>query len=147
MIKIFVRMFFLSVLLAACNGATATETAINLSITDGETTKTYTLADLQALEQKAVEDQGLKYLGVPLATLLRDAGFDLETVTTVTAVASDGFSADYGPDLIAQPDLILSYARAEAPLAVDEAPFRMVAPGQGGKLNPRMVVELRISLP
>lgn len=117
-----------------------------LSITDGVDTKTYTLANLQALEQRSVEDKVEAYVGVSLSVLLRKAGFNTEAVTEVQGVASDGFSANYAPDLITQPDIIVAYARSDALLTADELPFCMVAPGLGGKLKPRMVVDPRVTL-
>ena len=131
-----IPVLLFSFLISACGKAASTATTAVLSITGGETAKTFTIDDLQALEQTTVEDQGVAYIGVSLSVLLREAGFNLEAATEAQAVASDGFSADYTLELIAQPDIILAYARSDGPLTADEAPFRMVAPNLGGKLNP-----------
>lgn len=145
--KILVLLLILAVLGSACAKAETAENSPLLSVTDGEITKTYTAVDLQRLEQATAEDKGVVYLGVPLSSLLLDAGFDLAAVSSVQAVASDGFSANYTAEVIVQVNPLLAYARQNSPLASDESPFRMVAAGQGGKLNPRMVVELRVAHP
>jgi len=143
----FVLLFLLSFLMSACSNASSTQTTAVLSITDGVNAKTYTLADVQVLEQRSVDDKDVAYVGISLSVLLREAGFNPEAITELQAIASDGFSATYTPEMIAQPDIILAYARSDAPLTAEEAPFRMVALGLGGKLNPRMVVELRVTQP
>lgn len=137
-----------SLLIAACGSAPVPEEGVpTLTVTDGVASKTYTTTDLQELRQVQVEDKGVTYLGVPISDLLRNAGYDPATVVIVQAVASDGFTADYDQILIEKSDTILAYALLEGALREDEGPFRMVLPNQAGKLNPRMVIELRVTHP
>lgn len=144
--RIFYTVLILTLLLAAC----ASQATIGkeegsaglLKVTDGQTTKSYNLEALQALETAQSEDKGVDYLGVTLTTLLLDAGFDPSAIRVVKAVASDGFSANYEAALFNRTDVLLAYIRANGPLSEEEAPLRMVVPGESGKLNPRMVVEI-----
>lgn len=137
-----------SLLLAACGKVTVPEEGVpTLTVTDGVASKFYTVADLQKLEQAQSEDKGVIYLGVAITEILHNAGYDPQTVFTVEAIASDGFTADYDQTLILKSDTVLAYTRLNGPLSDDEGSFRMVLPGQVGKLNPRMVVKLFVSHP
>jgi hypothetical protein len=115
-----------------------------LSISGAEKEISYTLDSLQSLPSTQASFQGVTYQGVTLSTLLEEAGFDLQNVKAVKAIASDGFSANYGPDLFNKPDTLVAYARADGPLAEDEAPLRMVLPDQEGKLNPRQLTKIEV---
>ncbi len=77
-----------------------------------------------------------------LKSLLQDAGFDPAKLSAVKAVASDGFTANYDVSQFNADTTLVAYARADGPLTSDEGTFRMVLPDQGGKLNPRMLVEI-----
>ncbi len=137
-----------SLLLAACGSSPVTDENIpTLTVTDGMASKTYTAAELQKLGQAQAEVKEVIYLGVPIVDLLRNAGYDPAMVVRVEATASDGFTADYDQILIQKPDTLLAYARLDGPLSDDEGPFRLVLPGQAGKLNPRMVTELYVIHP
>ncbi len=83
-------------------------------------------------------------MGVPLASLLQDAGFDPAAVSAVKATASDGFTVNYERDLVNKIDTIVAYSTADGYMTDDDGSFRMVLPGQEGKLNPRHLVELRV---
>jgi hypothetical protein len=115
-----------------------------LNITGAEKEISYSLDSLQNLPSTQASFQGVTYQGVALSILLEEAGFDLQNVKAVKAIAIDGFSANYGPDLFNKPDTLVAYARADGPLAEDEAPFRMVLPDQEGKLNPRQLTQIEV---
>jgi DMSO/TMAO reductase YedYZ molybdopterin-dependent catalytic subunit len=87
-------------------------------------------------------DKGIAYIGVPLKVLLQDAGIDPTKISAVKAVASDGFTSNYDSSQFMADDTLVAYARADGPLTADEGIFRMVLPDQGGKLNPRLLVEI-----
>jgi len=145
---ILILVLLCSLLLASCRSAPVAEEGVpTLTVTDGLASKIYTTKDLQKLVQVQVEDKGVTYLGVPIGDILRNAGYPPESVVTVKAIASDGFSADYDQILIQKSDTLLAYAVLDGSLGDDEGPFRMVLPGQAGKLNPRMVIELLVSHP
>jgi len=133
---------FLALAMAAC-APNAQEPAVNgLKVSDGKVTKTFTAADLKTLAEEQVAINGVSYFGVPLTVLLQATGIDPAALTAVKAVASDGFSANYDPALFGRKDTIVAYARVDGPLGDDEAPFRMVLPAEGGKMNPRQLTEI-----
>lgn len=137
-----------SLFLVACVSASVPkEDVLTLAVTDGTAIKFYTLSDLQALRQVQVEEKGVIYLGVPILDLLVNADYDPATVVAVQALTSDGFTAVYDQVLIMKSDTLLAYALLDGSLGEDEGPFRMVVPGQTGKLNPRNVVELLVTHP
>ncbi len=80
-----------------------------------------------------------------LPLLLQDAGFDLEEITEVTAIAADEFSAAYERELFSAPDTIVAYGTEEGDLAQDEQPLRMVLPEQPGRMNVRMLARIEVS--
>lgn len=138
-------LLVLVALLAACTpAAPAASEGPVLKVTDGTVAKTYTVAQLQALGAAQATDKGVTYVGVPLSTLLRDAGIDPAAIRAVKAVASDGFTANYTADIFLAETTLVAYARADGPLAEEEGTFRMVVPDAGGKLNPRMLVEIQV---
>jgi len=128
--------------LAACAPKAQEPTAAVLKVSDGTIEKTYTADDLKALGETHATFQDVTYIGVPLTVLLQDAGIDTTALTAVKAVAVDGFTANYDASLYAREDTLVAYARIDASLADDEAPFRMVLPNEGGKLNPRQLIEI-----
>jgi DMSO/TMAO reductase YedYZ molybdopterin-dependent catalytic subunit len=137
-------LFLLSLFLFGCSQTAPAAQVDTLLVTDGAAEQRYTVEDLQTLGEAQAAFQGITYRGVPLARLLADAGYDPGTLTAVKATAGDGFTANYEPDLFNRQDTLVAYARLDAPLAEDEGAFRMVLPGQEGKLNPRQLVEIRI---
>ena len=149
------RLFFailiaLIFIITACGGGNANSPdklstgAPVLTVTGGGSSKTYTLADLQALPAGESSFRDVAYTGVTLSVLLQDAGFDPATVQAVKAVAADGFGSNYEAELANKPDTLVSYARADGPLAEDEGPFRMVIPGNDGKVNVRQLTTLQV---
>lgn len=130
-------------LLAGC-AQEAAEPGNVLLVTDGASEQSYNVDDLRALGAEEAAFRDVTYTGVPLGLLLKDAGFDPGGVSAVKATAADGFSANYGPELVNRPDTLVAYAQADRPLAEEDGTFRMVLPDQEGKLNPRDLVELRV---
>ncbi len=143
---LFTGILLLSSLLTACAGPDpqAATTDELLVLTDGTTEVAYSAADLQAFPAAQASFGEITYIGVPLASLLKEAGFDPQSMRAVKAVAEDGFSANYDPGLANQPDTLVAYARADGPLAEDEGPFRMVLPAQEGKMNVRILSRLEL---
>ncbi len=142
------RLFSLILVLAlsAACGSTAGPAADVpvLRVIDGTNSKTYSAAELQAMPASQASFKEVVYTGVALSVLLEEAGFDPSQITAVKATAADGFSAQYDSSLFGKADTLVAYARAGGPLADDEAPFRMVLPNEGGKLNPRQLVEIEV---
>ena len=134
-------MILLALLLAACGGSSSESGAENTTLTVGE--KTYTVDDLKALPPTEAVFNDVTYVGVVLSDLLADAGVDASGLTAVKAIASDGYSMNYEPALFTRSDVILAYAQADGPLTDDDGTFRMVLPGEEGKLNVRQLVEIQ----
>ena len=134
------------VLASACAQETpATEEAVrSLTVSDAENQQTLSLEAIQALPQTTATFQDVDYVGVTLPTLLEDAGVSLDDVTAIKAVASDGYSVNYEPALYTRDDVILAYAQADGPLTADDGTLRMVVPGEEGRMNVRMVVEIEV---
>jgi hypothetical protein len=128
--------------LAACAPKTPAPSGSTLKVTDGTIVKTYTVDDLKALGAVQASDKGVAYVGVQLKVLLQDAGIDPAKLSAVKAVASDGFSANYDPTQFLADNTLVAYAQADGPLTAADGTFRMVLPDQGGKLNPRLLVEI-----
>jgi DMSO/TMAO reductase YedYZ molybdopterin-dependent catalytic subunit len=140
-------MFALLVLVLAMTAcapkqATPSSPGTDLKVVAGTVEKNYTVDDLKALGAVQASDKGVAYVGVPLKVLLQDAGIDPTKLSAVKAVASDGFTTNYDSSQFLADDTLVAYARADGPLSADEGIFRMVLPDQGGKLNPRLLVEL-----
>ncbi|HSM57013.1 MAG TPA: molybdopterin-dependent oxidoreductase [Candidatus Sulfomarinibacteraceae bacterium] len=129
----------LVVVLPACGSETADQGDITpLAVVTGDSEVSYTVQQLQALPAETVDG----YTGVTLAELLQHAGIDPTPLSSVNAIASDGFSATYEPDLIMAPDTLVAYGHDGGDLPADEQPLRMVLPEQPGRLNVRMLVRL-----
>lgn len=149
-IVILVLVMSVAVLSACASASTpeaqnsSAETVPSLLISGGETSKTYTRADLEALPVTQATFKDVAYVGVTVSALLQDAGFDPAQVKAVKAVASDGYTMNYDPSQLLGDDIILAYARADGDLTEEDGAFRLVLPGAEGKLNARMLVELQI---
>lgn len=133
--------------LAACSAPQPADPDATLTVTIGENEMAYSRADLQEMDETTVEAEGTAYVGVPLSDLLQDALASAgvgnpEELSEVTAVASDGYSAAYEPDLFLSPQTIVAYATSEGDLADDEQPFRMVLSDQPGRMNVRMLARI-----
>ena len=68
-----------------------------------------------------------EYVGVPLTVLLTDAGFDPQALKAVKAVAADGFTVNYGPELFLLDDTLLAYGSTDGPLTAEDGTFRRLA--------------------
>jgi hypothetical protein len=115
-----------------------------LTVTFGETERTYTRTDLEALGAVEVDNGEGVYVGVLLKSLLEDAGVAVNTITTVKAVAIDGFSSTYDSSVFLADDTLVAYAKADGPLAANEGNSRMVVPGQSGSMNARLLITLQV---
>lgn len=137
-------ILLLSVSLFACGGDNPATADAILTVSGGGVERTYSAADLRALPPATATVEGVTYAGVSLPTLLQDAGFQLDQITSVDAVADDDFSATYEPDLFTSEDTIVAYEQADGDLDGDEQPFRMALPEQPGRLNVRMLVRIEV---
>ncbi len=140
--RIFFLILVVALTLSACAPKATTSSGSSLKVTDGTITKTYSVDDLKALGSVQAADKGVTYVGVPLKALLQDAGIDPTKISAVKAVASDGFAANYDNSQFLADNTLVAYAQAGGPLTADEGTFRMVVPDQGGKMNPRLLVEI-----
>lgn len=149
------KLFFGLILLTLlCAGCAAKETAApaaadtsagdQLKVSDGATEKMYSAADLQALTTSTAAFKDVTYKGVTLKALIADAGFNLEEVKAVKAVAADGFSSNYDSAIFTRDDVIVAFATQDGALTADDGAFRMVIPDAEGKQNVRMLAEIQI---
>lgn len=145
--KTILWVLLLVLLVSGCasNAAAGTTNAAGLKISDGKVTKTVTVENLKALPQTQAAFKNVTYVGVKMTDLLASAGFDPQTVKAVKAVASDGFSVNYDPALFQRADVIAAYKTVDGALAAEDGSFRMVLPGQEGKLNVRMLTEIQVT--
>lgn len=135
-------------LLTACSSA-ATQDFVSgadasLLVTGGEVSEVYTRADLEALPVAEAVFNDVNYRGVTASALLKDAGFNLDEVRAVKALASDGYSINYDPAQVLAAEVIVAYARVDGDLVEEDGAFRIVMPGAEGKLNVRMLIELQV---
>jgi len=137
-------LLFVMATVVSCGSDSSAHDDESLLVTDGSREERYSVEDLKALAADQATFAGTTFVGVQLTTLLADAGYDLAIISAVKAVANDGFTANYGPDLVHKSDTIVAYARIDGALTGDDGAFRMVLPDQEGKLNPRHLVELEI---
>ena len=143
-------VLLLALLLTACATASqkaapaAGEAASGLVVSGGNIKKNYTRADLEALPASQSTFKDVNYTGVSVADLLKDAGFDPQTVKALKAVASDGYTINYDASQFLGEGVMVAYALADGDLTAEDGAFRMVLPGAEGKLNLRMLVELQV---
>ena len=140
--RILFALLVLALTLSACAPKQTASSGNDLKVVAGTLAKTYSVDDLKALGEVQASDKGVTYVGVPLKVLLQDAGIDPDKLSAVKAVSSDGFTATYDSSQFMADDTLVAYARADGPLTADEGIFRMVLPDQGGKANPRLLVEI-----
>lgn len=146
-LMILFTLIAITALLAACSPAgqpAAQDPVTELVVSGGDNSKSYTRADLEALGASQADFNGVTYQGVTVGTLLKDAGFDPAQMKALKAVASDGYSVNYDPAQIMREDVLVAYATADGELTGDDGAFRMVLPGEEGKLNLRMLIELQV---
>ena len=142
--KIFAILITCGVLVGACTpSSSSNETEGNLTVGDGSNQKVYTVEDLKAFPVSEADFNNVTYVGVPLSVLLQDAGIDAANLKAVKAVAFDGYSVNYEPELYLREDVLVAYAQLDGTLSEDDGIFRMVLPGEEGKLNIRFLVEIK----
>ena len=136
-------------ILAACTPAagqdTVATTGAALLVNAGDTQKSFSAEDLEALPTSESTFKDVAYKGVTVSALLEALSIDPDSVKAVKAVASDGFTVNYDPALVLKDNVIVAYALVDgSPMSADDGSFRMVLPDEEGKLNPRMLAELQI---
>ncbi len=145
---VFSLLVLASLLSAAALGCTpstvAPEDATLIIVSDGRDNE-LSYSDIKTMSSTNVEVGGVTYVGVTIAGLLADVGVDAGEVAGITAIASDGFSATYEPELFLGEQTIVAYATADGALPADEQPFRMVLPDQPGRMNVRMLARIEVS--
>jgi hypothetical protein len=140
-----IKLVLLALLLVACSSTTSQNDGASLVVTDGTTGKSFSVADLEKLPVTESTFNEVTYIGVSLGTLLEEAGFSPGDLSAVKATATDGYSVNYDPGLFTREDVIVAYSTTDGPLTEDDGTFRMVLPGEEGKLNIRMLGELKVS--
>lgn len=145
--KIIWLMMVLVLVVSGCatNAPADTTSAASLQVSDGTVNKTYTVETLKALPETQASFKDVTYVGVKMTDLLTDAGFDAQAIKAVKAVASDGFTVNYDPAQFQREDVILAYQTADGALSAEDGNFRMVLPGEEGKLNVRMLAEIQVT--
>jgi len=147
--KILALMTILMVFLAGCGSAptqaTATVPEAVLTIVIGDNQQTFTVDDLKAFPSSVSSFNGVDYMGVSVKVLLDAAGINLDAVSAIKGVATDGYSVNYETAQLSPDDVLVAYSLADgSSLASDEGKFRMVLPDQEGKLNLRLLYKLVI---
>ncbi|OGO19312.1 MAG: hypothetical protein A2Z14_01210 [Chloroflexi bacterium RBG_16_48_8] len=142
-----IKLVLLALLLTACSsgGTTSEDEGVLLRVTDGTTEKSFSVADLEKLPVTESTFNEVTYVGVALSTILEEAGFSSGDLSAVKATASDGYSVSYDSGLFTREDVIVAYATADGSLTEDDGTFRMVLPGEEGKLNLRFLTELKVT--
>jgi hypothetical protein len=142
-----IKLVLFTLLLTACSsgGTTSEDAGTLLRITDGTTEETFSVADLEKLPVTEATFNEVTYKGVSLGTLLEEAGFSPGDLKSVKVTATDGYSVNYDSGLFTRKDVIVAYATVDGSLTEDDGTFRMVLPGEEGKLNLRMLIELKVS--
>ena len=116
-----------------------------LLVTAGENQASFSAEDLGALPATESSFDEVTYTGVTVSALLEAAGVQQEQVKAIKAIAADGYSVNYDPGQVMKDTVIVAYALADGnPMSADDGNFRMVLPDEEGKLNLRMLTELRV---
>jgi len=132
-----------ALLLAACSSPASEADVTLLRVTDGTSEKTFSVSDLEKMPITESTFNEVTYVGVALGVLLEEAGFSPGDLNAVKATASDGYSVNYDPGLFNREDVIVAYATVDGSLTTDDGNFRMVLPGEEGKLNIRFLFEIQ----
>ncbi|MGD9675360.1 MAG: hypothetical protein AB7V19_01575 [Candidatus Bipolaricaulia bacterium] len=129
----------------------------SLTVVRGESTFTYTLAELEGFDtvsasgtytNSAGVDYTAAYVGVPMATLIGNVPAD----ATILVTASDGYSMNYQAEMFLDTSLgtwILAYKENGAYMPFDPGYFRIVqvgpdAPHFTSSLSARMVEKIEV---
>jgi hypothetical protein len=149
----------LALILFISGGATAQAPTTLTVVVDG-TPKTVTASSLQQLPRDTAtmvfhEQPPMRYQGVSLAAVLREAGVRTDSLrgpalaTRIVIEASDGYRivlalADLDPSLGARRVLLADRVDGK-PLPPDEAPWRLIIPGdQRPARSARQVITIRV---
>ena len=123
--------------------ATVQETV--LTIINGDNQQIYTINDLKTLPSMVSSFNDIDYMGVSVIFLLKEAGVNINEISAVKAVATDGYSINYEPAQLLPDDVLVAYSLADGgSMASDEGKFRMVLPDQEGNQNLRLLYKLVI---
>ena len=106
--------------------------------------KSFSAADLDTMPHVEAVFNDVTYTGVPVTDLLSAAGYDLASLSAVKAIAADGYSVNYDSKQLSPENVIVAYAAANESMTEEDGPFRLVLPGEEGKLNLRMLVEIKV---
>jgi len=139
----FFALLLMVLLLAACSSPASEGDVSLLRVSDGTSEKTFSVSDLEKMPITKSTFNEVTYVGVTLGILLEEAGFSPGDQSAVKATASDGYSVNYDPGLFTREDVIVAYATVDGPLTTDDGTFRMVLPGEEGKLNIRFLEEVK----
>ncbi len=124
----------------------ASEAEWALTVTIAGTEFKFALEEIKALPAGEVEFHGHIYRGVPLRTLLTQAGVDIGKLESVEAIAADGYRLEYERRLVKRFDFILAYELDGEPLPQDMGHLRIIFPGgrsaQMMKMAERLIVKL-----
>lgn len=120
------------------NAGTGTEPVLKI----GE--NSYTVADLEDMPQAEAAFNNVTYVGVSVANLLTEVGYDLGSLRAVKTVASDGYTVNYEPGQLSPTNVIVAYVTVNGAMKEDDGDFRMVLPDQEGNMNLRMLVEIQV---
>jgi len=134
----------IALVLTACSSMHSEGDGNLVVVTDGTSEKNFSVSDLEKMPVTESTFNEVTYIGVKLSTLLEEAGFSPGDLSAVKASASDGYSVNYDPPLFTREDVIVAYATVDGDLTEDDGTFRMVLPGEEGKLNVRFLVELKV---
>jgi hypothetical protein len=140
-----IKLILIVLLLVACSNTASQTNGNTLLVTDGTTEKSFSVSDLEKLPATESTFNEVTYVGVTLGTILEEAGFSPSDLSAVKAIASDGYSVNYDAGLFTREDVIVAYATVDGSLTEDDGTFRMVLPGEEGKLNVRMLSELKVT--
>jgi len=142
--KYFVFLTFITLIISSCaNGKSIDDSRIGLIISDGTTRKEYKVEDLELLESIEADFNYVIYVGVPTQLLFKDTRFDISNLKAIKAIASNGYSGNYGPELFFCDDVVVAYKSKDGEMNEEDEMFRMVLPGEEGKLNIRNLIVLQ----
>jgi len=140
-----ITMLFLVACAPAAGQGAGTPAEAVLLVTVGESQRSFSVEDLQALPPVEATFNAVTYKGVTVSALLEAMGVTPDGIKALKAVASDGYSVNYDPAQVLKDHVLVAYALADgSPLSADDGNFRMVLPDEEGKLNVRMLTELQI---
>jgi hypothetical protein len=142
---------------AATAAAHAAAPDATLTVVRGESTVTYTLAEVEAFEtisasgtftNSAGVDYTAEYVGVPMTTLIGNVPAD----ATILVTAADGYSMNYKAEMFLDTSLgtwILAYKENGAYMPLDPGYFRIVQVGLDtlhfqSSLSARMVEKIEV---